>query len=259
MVNRVNEVTKMREPNVIDDLPAIPRAVTPMQMLQIAIERGADIAMLERLMDLQQRWEAGEARKAYTVAMTEFKRAVPELLKNKQVAYGNTRYAHATLDNVVDVLVPALAQFGFSHAWAVEQGDHDVITVSCVITHSLGHAERVSLSAKPDTSGQKNAIQAIGSAISYLERYSLLSATGLAAREQDDDGRASGNGHTNGNGKISAEQKETLIGLIKETGSDTKRCLDYLGVRNLDELSASKFAVAKAALERKKSAKKEPA
>jgi hypothetical protein len=37
-------------------------------------------------------------------------------------------------------------------------------------------------------SGSKNAIQAIGSAVTYLQRYTLLSATGLAAKNGDNDG-----------------------------------------------------------------------
>src|SRR5258708_2787922 len=132
---------------VIDNLPAPtrsgPAAVTPMQMLQIAVERGADLDMLSKLMDLQERWEKNEARKAYVVAMSDFKADAPTLEKNKHVAFGNTQYDHATLDQVCDVIGPALAKYGLSHGWKVEQAEHDVIRVSCVITHALGHSESV--------------------------------------------------------------------------------------------------------------------
>ena len=47
----------------------------------------------------------------------------------------------------------------------------------------------ITMAAGPDGSGGKNAIQAIGSTVSYLERYTLLAATGLATEDQDDDGR----------------------------------------------------------------------
>ena len=245
----------MSEPETVTDLvermpqgaPALPAVVTPMTMLQIAIERGADLPMLEKLMDLQERWEAKEARKAFVVAMNAFKASAPTLAKNKHVKYGNTEYDHATLDQACTVVGAALSQHGLSHRWDVEQGEHERITVACVITHELGHSERVSMSATPDKSGSKNPIQAIGSATTYLQRYTLLAVTGLAAKDQDDDGRKSGDGES-----ISAEQKTELIALMKEKSADPRKFLDFLNVPTLDDLPASRFAEAKTALLRKK-------
>jgi hypothetical protein len=53
----------------------------------------------------------------------------------------------------------------------------------------MGHSERTPLEASPDASGGKNGIQAVGSTVTYLQRYTLLSATGMAVQDQDDDGR----------------------------------------------------------------------
>src|SRR5690606_30314272 len=99
------------------------QAITPMQMLQIAVEQGADLDKLSKLMDLQERWEANEARKAYVAAISAFKADPPRLHKNKTVRFGDTEYDHATLDNVCDVIVPALTKQGLSHRWEVEQLD----------------------------------------------------------------------------------------------------------------------------------------
>jgi len=52
----------------------------------------------------------------------------------------------------------------------------------------MGHSESTSIIGTADTSGGKNSIQGIGSAITYLQRYSLFSILGLAASESDDDG-----------------------------------------------------------------------
>ena len=56
----------------------------------------------------------------------------------------------------------------------------------------MGHSESVTLDAFKEDSGTKNNIQAMGSSITYLERYTLFAATGLASEEQDDDGAGSG-------------------------------------------------------------------
>lgn len=167
--------------------------ITPMQMLQVAVEQGADLEKLQKLMDLQERWEANEARKAFVVAMTAFKKNPPEIMKDTQVKFKNrggdeTEYYHATLDQVCALIAPALAEHGLAHDWEMSQEQGGQITVTCVITHEAGHSKRVSLAGMPDTSGGKNAIQAVASTVTYLQRYTLMAATGTAAKGQDDDG-----------------------------------------------------------------------
>ena len=169
-----------------------PVAATPMRLIEIAITQNADVAKLEKLFELQLRWEANEAKKAFVAAMNAFKADPPEIIKNKLVAYGEgsraVSYKHATLDQVCDNVTEALSKHGISHRWKVEQAD-SLIRVTCVLTHQLGHSEETTLTAGADTSGSKNAIQAIGSAVTYLERYTLLAATGLAAANGDNDGQ----------------------------------------------------------------------
>jgi hypothetical protein len=83
----------------------------------------------------------------------------------------------------------SLADHGLSHRWETEQKDN-LIRVTCILTHALGHSERVVLEARPDDSGKKNAIQQVGSTVTYLQRYTLLAITGMATTDQDDDGRS---------------------------------------------------------------------
>lgn len=180
--------TKQQE-LLIPNEPAQSTAITPMQLLELATTQGANIEVLERLMSLHERWQANEAKAAYNAAMAKFKANPPTIEKNKHVKFGNTEYDHATLDHVTDRIAEGLTAVGISHRWAVKQ-EGSAITVSCVLTHSQGHSEETSLTAAPDTSGSKNAIQAIGSAVTYLQRYTLLAATGLAAANSDDDGQA---------------------------------------------------------------------
>jgi len=170
---------------------------TPGDLLRIALESGADLDRLERLMDLQAKWEAGEARKAFVQAMTEFKAEPLEIFKRKSVGYTTkdgafVGYKHAELSDVADVVVPAMARHGLSHRWDVKQ-EPKKITVTCTITHKAGHSESVTMDAAPDDSGKKNGIQQVASAVTYLQRYTLLASTGLATKsEHDDDGAGAG-------------------------------------------------------------------
>ena len=171
---------------------------TPMELLRLAIEANADVEKLRALMEMTMEWRKFEAEQAFVEAMNAFKAEPPIVEKNKHVKitpkdptkYG-AEYDHATLDHVCDVVTKALSKHGISHRWKVEQ-DKDWIKVTCVLTHQKGHSVETTLLGAPDLSGSKNPIQAVGSTVTYLERYTLLAATGLAAKGQDDDGRMGG-------------------------------------------------------------------
>lgn len=158
-------------------------------LLQLAVEKGASIEALERLMALHERHEANEARKAYVVAMAEFKRSPPRILKTRKVDTGTFEYFHARLGDISDAVTPALAAVGLSFDWEVPDHGKNGITIECVITHELGHSKRVALTGPPDTGRGRNAMQAVASTTTYLSRYTLLLALGLATHD-DDDGRA---------------------------------------------------------------------
>lgn len=159
---------------------------TPIDLLRMAVSQGADIDKLEKLMALQERWEANEAKKAFFEAMNAFKNNPPSISKNRHVHFGQTEYNHATLDHVCDQITKALSQHGITHRWKVEQ-EQQLIKVTCILSKGI-HSEETTLSGSPDTTGSKNSIQAIGSTVTYLQRYTLLAATGLAASNGDNDG-----------------------------------------------------------------------
>ena len=189
---------------------AADQPVSPLNMIQIAVQRGASVEQLGQLMALQERHEANEARKAFVVALNAFKENPPQVLKDAKVAFGQTKYSHAALDKASEIIGSALSKVGIAHRWNVEQ-DGPKIKVSCILTHALGHSESVSMEATADTSGSKNSIQAIGSAVSYLQRYTLFTASGIAPKNVDDDGKG-GTGVHEMDGKV----REGFISAIEK-------------------------------------------
>lgn len=179
---------------LLDAMPSQALAVTDnpyMAMAQQALALGK-VDQLDKLLDMQLKWDGDQARKAFVAAMAGFKSEPMEILKSKQVSFqtskGKTEYKHAELSDVTAAVVPAMSRHGLSHAWEVKQ-EGQKITVACRLTHSMGHRESVEITAAPDESGGKNSIQAVASTISYLQRYTLLSITGMATTGMDDDGR----------------------------------------------------------------------
>lgn len=165
---------------------------TPADLVQIAINQNADLEKLEKLMDLQLKWEANQAKKAFVAAMAKFKQNPPDIFKDRHVKFksskGIVEYDHASLGNVVKLITAALAEHGLSISWDINQEKQ--IKVDCILTHHEGHSERISMLAPPDGSGLKNPIQQISSTIAYLQRYTILAITGLATMAGDDDARS---------------------------------------------------------------------
>jgi len=169
----MNAVTKI-EGGAVTVQPARAVSATPADLLRMAVEQGADLDRLERLMALQERWQAGQAKVAYDEAFAAFKAEVVVILKNRQVTNGPLRgKSYAELFAVVNAVTPALSRHGLSSSWKLTKDDKDWIEVTCFLKHVAGHVETVSMGGPPDSGGAKNAIQARASTVSYLERYTL--------------------------------------------------------------------------------------
>lgn len=221
---------------------------SPAEMIRLAVSGGADLDKLEKLLAIQERWEANEAKKAYHESMAEFKKSPPRIEKDKAVGYdskqgGRVGYTHATLANIVEKITAALSEHGLSVGWRTQQNGK--ICVTCRITHVKGHSEETTLSADADTSGSKNSIQAIGSTISYLERYSLMALLGLAAHDQDDDGKAADDPDA------TDEQLATLRDYMVQYEVNEPKFLKFLGVDSLERITKSQFEKAVAAIKTK--------
>lgn len=162
---------------------------TPNKLLELAINANADIDKLERLMALQERWEAKNAERSFNIAMAEFQKRKPNLVKTKDVEYNNKKaYSFLPLDKIQEKIDPILSDCGLTYSWKQCKKEGNIV-ITCVVKHIDGHFEETELDSGSDGSGGKNTIQAIGSAVSYLKRYTLKNAFGLS--EGDDDGKES--------------------------------------------------------------------
>lgn len=201
------------------------RAVmTPMEMLDRAVSQGASVETLSKLMDLQERWEANQARKAFDTAIAAAKAQIPPIIRN---ATGHNSKRYADFSAIATVVDPILSAHGLSYRFKTNQTDK--INVTCVLSHKEGHSEETTLSGGADASGNKNAIQAIGSTLTYLQRYSLNAALGLSA-SNDDDGKASDDNAA----RISSDQIKTIMDLIEKTDTDIEK---FCSIGKIDAVS----------------------
>lgn len=231
--------------------PANP-AMTPMTLIDRAVAGGAGVETIEKLMGLQERWEANQARKAFDEALAAAKADIPVIVKNRTVdfssAKGRTNYRHEDLAGIARTVDPILARHGLSYRFRTTSAPNEPVTVTCIVSHRAGHSEENTLSAGRDESGNKNSIQAVGSTVTYLQRYTLKAALGLAASD-DDDAKSAEPGDT-----ITSDQVEKLLAIINEVGADLVKFRRHFQIETLPELPASRYADAVAMLERKRAA-----
>ena len=220
-----------------------PVALTPMQMAYQLIQGGADLGSVKEMLAVSKELAAEQAKRSFSVAIASAKAELKPITKNRDGH--NTRYADfAAIATAID---PIITAHGLSYRFRTSQLNGR-IHVTCIIEHVDGHSEENTLDAPSDDSGKKNAIQAIGSALTYLQRYTLIQAFGLAVAH-DDDGRKAGAGSQK---TISAEQLQHIRRLIEETDTDIEQFCKVGKIDALPDILASEYDKAVNLLEEKK-------
>jgi hypothetical protein len=247
MNTAANALTVEHEPI---DPPAVrpmsPAPATPMEMAYQLIQNGADLGSVKEMLALSKELAADQARRAFDEAVALAKAEIPVVGKN---AKGHNDKRYADFSAYAKAVDPVIAKYGLSYRFRTAQTDK--ITVTCVLSHKAGHSEENSLSGPADSSGSKNAIQAIGSTLTYLQRYTLIQALGLAA-SSDDDGRVSS--QTVDDEPISKEQTVEILRLVEETGTDIAKFCAYMRVEAVPEIMTTQFQRAVTMLQKKRGA-----
>ena len=185
----MNDIATIQEAHIQPAQQRSAAIITPMEMIGQAVASGAGVDTLSKLMDLQERHEANNARRAFDAAIAGARSEIKPIVKSAEVdfrsAKGHTNYKHETLDGIAQQVDPVLSRHGLSYRFRSQQ-QSGMLSVTCVIAHRDGYSEETTLSGPPDQSGNKNAYQAVGSAATYLQRYTLKLALGLSAAKDDD-------------------------------------------------------------------------
>lgn len=220
------------------------RGLSP--MVQAVMSGQMTPEQLQSLLNVQKDYERNEAEKAFHMAVAEFKKNPPEVIKDKDNKQFGSKYA--SKGNLVNTVNAALSPFGLNASWEFDQREDGKIGVTCTLSHAQGHSKKVTLWAPPDKSGSKNPIQEIKSTITYLEIATYEAVTGIAASDAGDD---DGNG-AKGVERITEEQIANLEALITEVGADKGAFLKYMQADSLDRIQAKSYGMAVKALEKKR-------
>lgn len=166
------------------------------RLVQVFADKGTDPDKLAVMLDAILRARQEDARLQFEAAFGRFKDNLPAIFKTKKVTYVNkdgseTKYSHPELEEMTEIIGESLKAYGLTHSWRPTEGENGRVVMTCVFRHpDSGHVQDMAtIGSPPDTSGGKNSVQAIGSSLTYLQRYSLLAACGIAPKGLDNDGR----------------------------------------------------------------------
>ena len=232
----MNELDNKQENNIDPMLSMIER---------VALDSNADVSKLEKMIELQERVMANQAKQHFDQAMLNFQIKKPVI--EKSAVANKTKYAK--LPNIQAAIDPVLREFGLFARWSTTATQSGKTRVTCIVTHIGGHSETSSMDVSPDKSGSKNEIQAEGSAITYAQRYTLCSLLGLVLSE-DVDGNSV-------KPTITAQQVKILEKKLAFLGDDAKaKMIAHIGCE-LHEIEKEAFQYWVNALDSKVSKKDE--
>lgn len=126
---------------------------------------------------------------ALAAALAKAQGAFPAISRDKEVTVqtktgGSYKFKYAPLDSILNAVRKPLADNGLAVVQLLDDGD--LVTM-------LMHESGARLAGRVSIPAVEGNVQAFGSAITYLRRYSIQAILGIAAEEDDDGNQADGN------------------------------------------------------------------
>lgn len=207
-----------------------------------------DIDKIERFFDLYERQQRFEAERAFAKAFAAMQPEMPIIAERGEInnRVGQVQSKFAKWEDIVEGIRPVLAKHGFALSFQPTILENGKVRVTAVLQHEDGHKISSTYDLPADTSGSKNAVQALGSSTSYAKRYLASGLLNIASRGEDDGGQAGG-GEV-----VSDEQADMLRSMISATKTDVNKFLTFFKAESVSDLPAAQFERALGFLRKKK-------
>jgi len=196
--------------------------------------------VVNKMLDAQERIMAKQGEIEFNQAMARLQPKLPAIFKASKAHTS----AYAKYEDIDKIIRPLYSAEGFSLSFNSKHNGQTV-TYYGTISHSAGHSKTAEMVLPADTSGSKNAIQAIGSTVSYARRYLVSMLLNIVFTDEDDDGHAGGAVY------VDAAELAEIRSWIERTGSDEKKFCGFMKVERLDDILSKDYNRAITALKAK--------
>lgn len=224
------------------------------QLIQMALEKGADVDKLEKLIALHERVSDRRAAIEFAEAMAAFQAECPPITHSRKAKIttssgGGYEYTYAELDAIARAVNPILAKHGLSYSWDTSINEKGWLHCTCTVRHINGHVASPANFSLPTESSNPgmSAQQKVASATTFAKRQSLIAALGITTSDDDFDG----GGASVDPRPISAKQLQEIEDLVTEAQPDLPKFLAHLGVTALPQLPLSRYREAVSFLRQK--------
>lgn len=201
-----------------------------------ASDPSTDVEKMERLMALYERLEAQKAKQAFDNAMGEAQEEMGPVRADANNPQTKSKYAsYAALDRAIR---PIYTKHGFSLSFDTGDGaPQDYVRVLCYVGHRAGYSRTYKIDMPADGKGAKGGdvmtkTHAVGSGVTYGQRYLLKAIFNIVVADDDDGNWASGEDRC-----ITADQIETLKEVIEKTNSDAEKVCKFAKVEFLPQIT----------------------
>jgi len=221
---------------------AVMKEQSPMEMAQSFLTAGGDLESLEKMMDLQERFENNEAKKAFFAAMVQAQKEMPVIYEGRRNKQTNSNYA--AYKDIVRDAKPIYTKFGLSVSfYEGESKKADYIKFCADVYHEKGHSKTFSADLPIDDKGAKGAptktkIHGIKSAMSYGRGILLSSIFNIPTNDDVDD---DGNGAGNSAQCITVDQCTEITDKLKETNGDKTRFLKNFNASSIEAIPVAQY------------------
>jgi hypothetical protein len=145
-----------------------------------------DLAKLEKIIELQERISDHQAKAAFDAAFARLQGELPTIYEKGRTDKGR----YAPLEDIIGAVRPLLAKHSFSLSHRTEWPTDGRVKIIGILAHADGHEKTSEFLTQADTSGSKNAVQALGSACAYGRRYTTKDLLNIVTTGEDDDAHA---------------------------------------------------------------------
>ena len=159
-------------------------------LLRFAVEKGASVETIERMMAVRRELRAERAKEAFDSALAAFQSECPIIEKRKIVMNKDgrsIRYKFSPLDDIITQVKALLQRHGFSYSLdtVVEPG---WVKAICKITHQGGHFQLSEFKVPIDPDAFMTQQQKFAAANTFAKRYSFCNGFGIMTGDEDIDG-----------------------------------------------------------------------
>lgn len=205
----------------------------------MAMDPSVDVARLAGLMELQIKAEDRNAEKEFNTAFARLQPTLPRITKRGEIDMGvKGKMSFARYEDLDSAVRPLYSAAGFSLSFISEPSDKGIVLVAA-LAHQAGHSKTSRLQLPPDAGAGRNALQALGSSLSYAKRYLTCDLFNIVTVGQDDDA-------TSGD-YITEKQAMNIEDLMAECSlgeAGRSKFLETFGAKAVSELFKANYAPA---------------